>query len=118
LPDIEAQHPLEVIISSRTPSVELTAAFHRPLLLHASASFADQYPALLTSSPSRKALLVGQELNKRAIFWVVLTALLISLGIGLVVGFVCSGAGLAVAITGGLTGVISIVTALLVWMLK
>ena len=41
-----------------------------------------------------------------------------SLGIGLVVGFVWSRATLAVAMTAGLTGIISVLTALLVWILK
>ncbi len=121
LEDIEAQpsqHLLEVIVSSRTLSPELTAAFHHSWLLQSSASFTDQYPSLLSSSPSRTALLIGQELNKRAIFWVFFAALLISLVIGLVVGFVCSRADLAVAVTGGLTGIISVFTALLVWILK
>ena len=88
LPDVEAQPsqlPLEVIVSSRTPSAELTAAFHRSCILQSSASFADQYPALLSSSPSRSALLIGQKLNKCAICWVVLATLFISLVIGLLV---------------------------------
>lgn len=120
LADIEGQPSpdlVEVIVSSRTPSPELTAAFHRSRLLQSSPSFVDQYPSLLSSSPSRTALLIGQELNKRAIFWVLFAALLISIIVGLVVGFVCSRADLAVAVTGGLTGVISVLTALLVWML-
>jgi hypothetical protein len=113
-----SQQPLEVIVSSRMPSVELTTAFHRSWLMLSSTSFADQYPNLLSNSPSRAALLVGQELNKCAIFWVFSAALFLSLGIGFAVGVACSRADLAVVITGGLTGIISVLTALLVWMLK
>lgn len=86
--------------------------------MQSSTFFAHQYPNLLSNSPSRTALLIGQELNKLAVFWILAAALVISLGIGLAVGLVCSRADLAIAITGGLTGIISVLAALLVWLLK
>jgi hypothetical protein len=119
--DHYSRQPIEVIVTSRIPSIELTAALHRPWLLSASTSVAEQYPSLFSSfssSPSIQALLVGQELNKYAIFWILFAALLLSLGVGLVVGFAFSRADLAIAVTGGLTGIISVLTALLVWMLQ
>ena len=122
--EIEAQssrQPLEVIVRSRIPSIELTAALHRPWVISGSTLFAEQYPSLFSSfssSPSPQALLLGQELNKSAIFWILFAALLLSLGVGLVVGFAFSRADLAIAVTGGLTGIISVLTALLVWMLQ
>jgi hypothetical protein len=57
-------------------------------------------------------------MNKCAICWVVLATLFISLVIGLLVGFICSRADLAVAITGGLTGMASVLTCILVWIVK
>jgi hypothetical protein len=121
LADIEAQpneRSLEVIIASRTISPELTAAFHRSRLLRSSAPFADQYPALLSNSPRGTALLIGQQTDKQRIFCVHLMALVLSLVLGLIVGIVYSRADLAVGITAGLTGMLSVCTALSVWMLK
>ena len=114
------RQPLEVIVFSRALSAELAAAFHRHWLLQSAASFADpdQYPDLLSDSHPRTALLIRQKLDKVAICWVLFAALLASLGVGFVVGFVWSRAGLAVAVTAGLTGIISVLTALLVWILK
>jgi hypothetical protein len=57
-------------------------------------------------------------MNKCAICWVVLDTLFLSLVIGLAVGFIYSQADLAIAITGGLTGMVSVLTGILVWILK
>jgi hypothetical protein len=119
MPDVEtSQYPLEVIISSRTPSAELTAAFHRPSLLQSSGSFVDQYLVEWSGPPSRTVLLVGQELDKRSAFWVLFTAVAFSICIGLIVGFACSRADLAIATSSGLMTVVSTLTGLFLWMSK
>jgi hypothetical protein len=119
MPDVEVrQFPVEVIVSSHTLSAELTAAFHRPSLLRSSGSFVERYLVVLSSSPSCTALLVGQELNKCAVFWVLFVTLACSICIGLIIGFACSRADLAFASTSSLIGLISALTGLLLWISK
>jgi hypothetical protein len=73
---------------------------------------------MLPTSDARVGILVGKELDKRSMFWILIVTLVASIMIGLVVGFSCSRADLGIASTSGLVGMIAIVGGVLFWIFK
>ncbi|KAL5315646.1 hypothetical protein ACEPPN_016516 [Leptodophora sp. 'Broadleaf-Isolate-01'] len=112
------QYLIEVIISTRTLSPALTAAFCCPSLLYLDGPFITRYPNMLLSLDSRVGIMVAKELNKGSMFWIIVAALCGSITIGLLVGLWCSWADLGIASTSGLFGIIAVIVGVFFWMFK
>ncbi|KAH8664690.1 hypothetical protein BX600DRAFT_437224 [Xylariales sp. PMI_506] len=103
LTDVEiGQYPRELIFSSFQSSSELNAAFRRPEILQNGQPFTNIYPELVTGSLSTKYIVVTLKMTNRAMLFLIVTALLISVFIGLVVGLITQSIQSGFACFGGL----------------
>jgi hypothetical protein len=117
--DLEQNNcPLEVIVSTRVPSTELTAGFNRPSLIHGTQPFSQKYADVMMGSASQKTVVIGQELRKHVILHLVAVAVAASVLIGVVIGIVTKNAGNGIGCSAGIAGIISVLLVVMLWMLK
>jgi hypothetical protein len=117
--DLEASHgPLEVIVSDRVPSTELTLAFCRPSLLHGSQPFVNEHPDVLMGSNPQKTVVVALKLRKRVVLLLAGLALLVSILIGVIVGVVTHNVGNGIVTSSGIAAMLNIVLLVVFWMVK
>ena len=117
--DLEASHgPLEVIVSDRISSTELTLAFYRPSLLHGSRPFADEHPDIMMGCNPQKTVVVALKLRKTVVLLLVGLALLVSILIGVIVGVVTHNVGNGIVTSSGIAAMLNIVLLVVFWMVK
>jgi hypothetical protein len=84
-------YPREVIVQSFVPRLDLTEAFHNPVLLTNVTNFVGMNEQFSVSSPSdrpHRAILMTTSIDKRAWVMGVLAGVLFSTAVGVVVGVV------------------------------
>lgn len=117
--DIEAQgNPREVHISHGKRDEDMTAAFNDPSRLRHVQRFALAYPRFLTSSHSigpSMAVHIGHELDKARCCYLIVAALVISIGSGIAVTCVTRRVDIGVGVSAAISAWVACIEAVLLW---
>ncbi|KAK0704965.1 hypothetical protein B0H67DRAFT_649358 [Lasiosphaeris hirsuta] len=113
LNDLEAaQFPREIILSGRKIQPTLTTLFEKHTIHGGDAVFAEVYPYTVTGSPSSKVIVIAFKPKKGAVFravpWRLALSLLLSIIVGLVVGYSTSSTSNGIQAGSGVLGVIAL----------
>jgi hypothetical protein len=115
-PNLEAHvQAREVLVATRTPSEDLNAMFHHPPALRASGSFIEQFPALSVIQQPCRAILIGQEVNKKGVVWLICATLALCFVVGVVVGLVSQHVDYGAGCGGVLFAMVGAVEGLIFW---
>jgi hypothetical protein len=109
---------LEVVVSNRVLSEELTEAFLRPALLRDNGPFTHAYPDVMTASTTRRVVVVSFKARKRGIVYLVGLAALAAVVIGIAVGLVSGKPEVGFACSGGIAAVLGLFLMACFWILR
>jgi hypothetical protein len=118
--DPEAQdYPREVIVDKSTPRLDLTEAFHNPLILQGQNFVQLNEQFILTDSHAAvdrpcHATLIKAATNKASVALVLAVVISLSIAVGIVAGFLVKDAKIGLAVCAGAVGIFALIQGSLV----
>lgn len=107
-----------MFIRNIEPTPELTAGYKKLDLVDDTQRFIDQFPGVVSGSLEHKVLVVGRKLKKRVIALITIVGLVVSVAVGVGVGFVTQNPAPGISVSSGMIAAITVLVTLCVWMTK